>query len=153
MRRILLGCLVPALLLVVASLRADENEELKKLNGTWGFVSVVDNGKAIPADKIKGSKIIFTEDKANWLLPASAPEKLQETGLAIKLDPSKTPKVIDVTLTTGPKKDQTSKCIYQLDGDTLKICFVDDGKNDYPTVFESKEGSKITLWTLKRAKP
>jgi uncharacterized protein (TIGR03067 family) len=149
MRAMPLGCLVVlGLLLVGLPMRADEKEELKKLNGTWEFVSIVDNGETLPDKIVKGSKLIFTEEKGKWLLPAA--DKVIEAGLAIKLDPSKTPKVIDVTITTGPKKGQTSKCIYQLDSDTLKFCFVDDGKKDYPTVFESKKGSKITIWTLKR---
>jgi uncharacterized protein (TIGR03067 family) len=153
MRRILLGCLVLGLLLAVAPLRADEKEELQKLQGTWEMVSVVDRGKEVPADKIKGAKLIVTEAKAKLVPPASAPAPAKEISLAVKVDPSKTPKAIDLTPTEGPEKDQTARAIYQLDGDTLKLGMPDGPKADRPTAFEPKDGGRILVMTFKRAKP
>jgi uncharacterized protein (TIGR03067 family) len=150
--RILFGCL--GLILVVAPLVAqDAKEDLKKLQGTWEFVAVVDNGKEVPADKVKGAKVIVTEDKVKLVPPASAPAGAKEMVLAIKLDPAETPKAIDLTPTAGPQKDETARGIYQIEGDTLKLCLPGELKQDRPTALESKEGSRTTLLTLKRVTP
>ena len=41
-----------------------------------------------------------------------------------KLDASKKPAQIDLTITDGGLKGQTFPAIFQLDGDTLKVCRV-----------------------------
>jgi hypothetical protein len=46
----------------------------------------------------------------------------------------------------------TLEGIYQLDGDTWKICLKVSGK-ERPTKFETKAGSELVLATLKRQTP
>ena len=58
---------------------------------------------------------------------------------------------MDVLGTEGPNKGKTFPSIYELDGDTLKICYTLEGK-DRPAGFESKEGTETLLVTYKRAK-
>ena len=66
------------------------------------------------------------------------------------LDPSKTPKAADWTITTeGELKGKTALGIYDVDKDTWKHCF---GFDKRPEKFESKEGSKVTNAVLKRVK-
>ena len=67
------------------------------------------------------------------------------------LDPSQTPKTIDYILTDGPDLGKTQRGIYELDGDTVKFCFVPPGA-DRPTDFTTKEGSVRTLTVWKRVK-
>ena len=66
-----------------------------------------------------------------------------------KLDAKKKPAEIDIT---PPKEDGTHLGIFKIDGDTLTICMSDKGASERPTKFESPEGSKVMLLTLKRAK-
>jgi uncharacterized protein (TIGR03067 family) len=72
-----------------------------------------------------------------------------------KLDENKKPKTIDLTAGgrdgSGKKPDDVLPGIYELDGDSLKICLGLPGK-DRPTEPSAKEGAKQTLYTYKREK-
>ena len=57
------------------------------------------------------------------------------------------PKTIDLTFTEGPGKGQTQKGIYELEGDTQKICFA-KGDQERPTEFTSKPGSGQMIQVL-----
>src|SRR5262249_3052473 len=62
----------------------------------------------------------------------------------LKLDPSKSPKHLDLTI-----KDKSMPGIYQMKGDTLTICI---GETERPTKLKSREGSKTMLlvWKLQK---
>ena len=68
-----------------------------------------------------------------------------------KLDPSKSPKTIDVTMTEGLNKGTVMLGIYEIDGDTLKVCFDAEGKKR-PTEFKSAPGSQTFVNVHKRVK-
>ena len=68
-----------------------------------------------------------------------------------ELDPSKSPKTIDMTLTEGPNKGAIMLGIYEIDADTLKACFDPQGKTR-PTEFKSTPGSANFLNIHKRMK-
>ena len=59
--------------------------------------------------------------------------------------------MIDMWHSEDNPKDVTPG-IYELEGDRLTICFVDKRGGIRPTVFESKKGSDVSLWALKRDK-
>src|SRR5205807_1617746 len=67
----------------------------------------------------------------------------------LSLDVTKKPKRFDLKFTKGPEKGNTSLGIYELDGDTWKICLGLTGKSR-PTKFATKPGSGHALETLKR---
>jgi uncharacterized protein (TIGR03067 family) len=68
-----------------------------------------------------------------------------------KLDPSKSPKAIDVKVTEGPAKGALMLGIYEINGDTLKVCFDAEGKKR-PTHFKSAPGSATFVNVHKRLK-
>jgi uncharacterized protein (TIGR03067 family) len=68
-----------------------------------------------------------------------------------KLDPSKKPKAIDLA-NTGIESKETTLAIYELDGDTLKICWSEKDPEHRATKFASDEDSGQTMIVLKRAK-
>ena len=68
-----------------------------------------------------------------------------------KIDPAANPKAMETTASTGPYKDKPLLGIYELDGDSLKICYAAPGK-DRPTEFNSKAGSGWILTVHKRLK-
>jgi uncharacterized protein (TIGR03067 family) len=70
----------------------------------------------------------------------------------IKLNPSATPKALDITGTEGPNKGRSIPAIYDREGDTLRICYDLSGKSR-PTAFKSAEGTKLFLVTYQREKP
>jgi uncharacterized protein (TIGR03067 family) len=66
-------------------------------------------------------------------------------------DDSKKPKTMDVTGTDGPNKGKTFPAIYELEGDTLRICYDLTGK-ERPKEFKTARQTKLYLVTYKRDK-
>ena len=96
---------------------AGENE-LKKLQGTWQFVSHEMRGKPSTPEELAKMKITFTGDK--WVVREDG--KVLQEGTH-KLDPTKKPAQLDAVVTGGEGKGTTMLGIYELKGDTLKVCF------------------------------
>jgi uncharacterized protein (TIGR03067 family) len=67
--------------------------------------------------------------------------------VTITVDPSKKPKWMD-SVTTG--EDKKALAIYELDGDTLKICV--GLKGERPKEFTGKKDSGCALYVYKREK-
>ena len=125
--------------------KADVEKELKKFQGTWTFESVEAGGKKVPAAEFKGITVTFEGDKYTV---KKGDEVIQAA--TQKLDPSKSPKTLDVTVAEGPNKGAVMLGIYEISGDTLKVCFDPEGKKR-PTQFTSASGSQ-TLVVHKRVK-
>lgn len=85
---------------------------------------------------IKGAKFTIARDG-----------KAVEEG-TLKLDTTKKTKEIDMALGDG---NQTALGIYELHGDTLKLCYAKPG-NDRPKEFSAKEETGHTLSTWQRDK-
>ena len=154
--------LVLALLLLTGAIAAGDDtkdkaikEERAKLVGTWKVDAVEVNGQKIPAEAIKDFEFIFTADSLTRKKDGKA-----ESGSGYKLDPSKSPKWIDMTGTTDGK-EQSIPAVYKLDGDTLTMCFRHDYKKNgkpgevqkRPEKLDGGEGTQQVLMTLKRQKP
>ena len=123
--------------------QADVEKERKKFQGTWTFESVEAGGKAVPADAFKGITVTFEGDKYTV---KKGDEVIQSA--TQKLDPSRSPKALDVTVVEGPHKGAVLLGIYEFSGDTLKVCFDPEGKKR-PTQFQSASGAQ-TLVVHKR---
>jgi uncharacterized protein (TIGR03067 family) len=128
-----------------ADAKAEVDKELNKFQGTWTFVSVVTGGKEEPAAQFKGITVTFTGDK----YAVKKGDKVLEA-CTLKLDPSRSPKTLDATVAEGPNKGTVIRGIYEIRGDTLKVCFDPEGKKR-PTEFKSASGSQ-TLVIHKRVK-
>jgi len=114
--------------------RAEETgaDVLKKLQGTWKFVSQEMDGKPAPKDEVGKQTITFTGDK--WTVRRDG-EVVR--GGTHKFDPAKKPAQVDAAVTEGEGKGDTMLGIYELKGDTLRVCFDPKGKKR-PTDFASK---------------
>jgi uncharacterized protein (TIGR03067 family) len=126
--------------------KPDMEKELKKFQGAWTFESSESGGQKMPADQLKD--LVLTFDGAKHTVKNGA--AVIQTGTQT-IDPSKSPKAIDVTLTEGPSKGAVMLGIYEFDGDTLKVCF-DMGGKQRPTEFKSPSGSATFVNVHKRAK-
>jgi uncharacterized protein (TIGR03067 family) len=107
-------------------------DDLKKLQGTWKFVSQEMDGKPRPSEQLAKLKITFAGDK--WTV--------REDGNVVqggthKVDSAK--KQVDAMVTEGQDKGSTMLGIYELKGDTMKVCFDPMGKNR-PTSLTAKAG-------------
>jgi len=126
--------------------KADIEKETRKFQGTWNIESSVTGGTEVPADQLKGFLVIFEGDKHTL----KSGDQVFQVGTQ-KIDPSKSPKTIDVTMTEGPSKGTVMLGIYEIDGDTLKVCFDPTGKKR-PTEFKSEAGSQNFVNVHKRVK-
>jgi uncharacterized protein (TIGR03067 family) len=130
-------------------------KEKEKLVGTWQVVSVEAKGQKFPAEALKDFQFIFTADSATRQKGGKA-----ESGAGYKLDPSKSPKWIDMTGTTDGKA-RAIPGLYELDGNTLTLCFRADYKQEgkvnevqkRPEKLDGGEGSEQVLMILNRQKP
>lgn len=110
--------------------------------GTWRFESQIDDGQPQPC---VGRTIEFT---ANGKFVVRTDGKEEDYG-AYTVDPSKDPPQTE----WDPKANGNDvPGIYQLEGDTLRVCLLADPKGVRPKAFVAPAGSKYILLTLKRAK-
>lgn len=126
--------------------KAEVEKELKKFQGAWTFESAVSGGMEAPAADLKGMTVTFEGDK----FTVKNGDQLILAGTQ-KLDPSKSPKSIDVTVTEGMNKGAVMLGIYEISGDTLRVCFDPEGKKR-PTEFKSATGSQTFVNVHKRVK-
>jgi uncharacterized protein (TIGR03067 family) len=122
---------------------AQVKEEIDKLQGTWAIVSLEVEGMKMKETVFKGSKIILN-GTAFTTLSMGATYKGTFT-----VDPTATPKTIDMNFTEGPEAGNKSLGIYELDGDTWKLC-LSVGAKERPKAFATKAGSGLALESLKR---
>jgi len=132
-------------LLIAADKPKDDTakKDLEALQGDWTLVSGERNGEKFPEELLKSLKRTIKGDKAT----ITRDGETIATG-TMTLDTSKKLKTIDVKL---EGMDQTIKGIYELEGETFKMCYAMPG-GDRPKEFASKEGSGITLAVWKKAK-
>jgi uncharacterized protein (TIGR03067 family) len=119
----------------------------KKYEGTWRVVALEVNGAK--ASEKNARKITVTNHAdGTWAVEADGKEVWKGTS---KIDPMSKPKAIDFVPTEGANAGQTFLGIYEIEGDTRKLCYAPPGK-DRPTAFASKPGSGHILVALEREK-
>ena len=135
-------------LAVGASLRAfaaDLSDDAKAVQGTWKPAKAELAGHPMPNAVLQVINLKMDNGKYEVSV-GEAPDKGTYT-----LDSAATPKAITVTGTDGPNQGQTFPAIYELDGDTLRICYDLSGAKR-PTEFKSLAGTKLYLVTYVRKK-
>jgi len=119
-------------------------KDLDGLQGTWNLVSAMQDGKALPEDKVKQTTIVFKDD--TFLFPELAEYATSKSG-TIKIDATKKPKEMDAIST----EKEVMLGIYKLNGDKYKVCFAPAGK-PRPTKLGSTAGSGNILQVWERQK-
>jgi uncharacterized protein (TIGR03067 family) len=133
------------LLVASAGLAADQ-DDAKAMQGTWVIESAQLAGRN-HTDDFAGMKLVI--DGNRYVVEFG---KNTDKG-TFTLDPTKTPRRIDVVSAEGPFKGKTLPGIYELKGDNLTLCFEADGKGDQrPTKFEAPEMTRFALLTYRREK-
>jgi len=150
MKGITLWILTTVLLGLLASARADDKDKVaaedKKFEGTWKVVKMEVGGEKVTDDVFENMTFTFTGKKYEQ----KRGDQLMEAGTQ-DLDPSKTPKLMDVTVTDGETKGKKQLAIYEIDGDKCRLCFAQHDSTDRPTKFETKDSENM-LFELKRKK-
>lgn len=129
-------------LLAVATVQADG---LKDLNGNWIPSEGQLNGKKAPDDFISALKLTIADGKYTVTVG-----ELKDTG-KLSVDASKKPATMDIQAEEGPNKGKTILAIYELSGDTLKICY-QLGAGERPKDFQSTKDNKQFVVTYNRQK-
>jgi uncharacterized protein (TIGR03067 family) len=121
-----------------APAQKDTEKEVAKLQGTWRGVSGEELGTVLKDTKDEEIEFVF---KGDSLVVKQHREVTAE--FKFSLDPSKSPKELDLHFAEADKKGKVCLAIYELDGDKLTICTntklrpTDDEKR--PNVYSTKK--------------
>jgi RNA polymerase sigma factor (sigma-70 family) len=126
----------------------------ERLQGTWEWVSWTQGGKTIKRGDLREEDsrpkaLRFIGDKVLTVMVNTGGKEV-EFKYRFKLDPSRKPKEIDLT-PEGEPKGRTGPGVYELEEDTLRVCFPGQPGRERPTRLGSKEGEGYALLTFKRA--
>ena len=121
-------------------------KEQEKLEGTWSFVS--SSGEASQTKENRAAvRMVFKGDTVSFVAEGN---KLTVQGTYI-VDLSKNPKTMDINLENDGKK-LTTLAIYELDGDTFKLCHYLGEKASKERPKEFVADKQTVLGILKREK-
>jgi uncharacterized protein (TIGR03067 family) len=139
--RLMLG-LAACVLLVAAEDKDKGAKAGDPLTGTWKVVKLVADGQE--RDQAKGSTFVYKDGKMTRKGPRG------EQTSTYKIDTTKKPATIDMTAESGQRAGVTSKGIFEVKGDELKICFGFMPDAERPKALASEAGSGEVLIVLKR---
>ena len=124
---------------------ASPPDDAKALQGYWESTKAELAGQAMPDEVLKTISLKLDNGKYEVSV-AGAPDKGDYT-----LDPTSKPKSMTITGTEGPNNGKTFPAIYELKGDTLRICYDLSGAKR-PAEFKTSAGTKLYLVTYNRKK-
>jgi RNA polymerase sigma-70 factor (ECF subfamily) len=120
--------------------------DARQLQGIWRVVVQEQDGQELSEERLQSanSRMIFV---GNQLRHRDTAPNGQDVGqdVTFTLDPTQSPKAIDLK-----RNGQKLFGIYELDGETLKVC-VDKNPGHRPREFSTQKGSQRILHVLKRA--
>ena len=122
-----------------------DDDTAQSLNGTWLPKVAEIGGEKFPDEVRKAMTLLIADDKYTVTIG----EKLDKG--TVKLDRAAKPNAMDITGTEGPNNGKTFLAIYDLSGDTLKVCYDLTGK-ERPTEFKTQKGGLQFLVTYERKK-
>ena len=125
---------------------SESKRELLRLQGTWEMAALEVNGEEVPAKKLRGTTLTVRGDK----YVVKVKDVAHET--TIKLDPGKDPRAIDTYFPNGTELPKLSKGVYDLDGDTFRVCRHQTPGEDRPTQIGSWPNTNLFVVTWKRKK-
>jgi uncharacterized protein (TIGR03067 family) len=135
-------------LCVIASLTAlaaDDSADIKALQGTWLPVKAELGGKPMSDELLKTVVLKLNKDNYETTVAGEADNGTWTVDVSTK------PKGMTVNGVIGPNAGRTFPCIYEIQGDTLRICYDLSGARR-PTEFKTQAGTKLYLVTYNRKK-
>jgi len=123
--------------------------EFKTMAGSWMPIFTENNGYKASEGDLTG--ILWIRD-ADGKWTARRDGKTLVEWAVKNIDPTQNPKAIDIEVAAGTYKGVVYLGIYELDGDTLRICFALPDKPERPTEFSAAKGTVRALSEFKRVK-
>ena len=123
--------------------------DLLALQGEWTMVSASADGQAMPEAMVKEMKRVCKDDETTTTMADRVYMKAK-----FILDASKKPKTIDYQMLEGFTKGEKQLGIYEIEGDTFKVCFGRPGAGR-PTDFTSTpgDGHTLSVWSGRSSRP
>ena len=121
------------------------DDDAKTVQGNWKPVKAELAGQPM-ADAVLKSISLKLDHGKYEIFVGEAPDRGTYT-----LDSATKPKSITITGTEGPNNGKTFPAIYELQGETLRICY-DLSGDKRPTEFKSIAGTRLYLVTYNRKK-
>ena len=141
MKHILYICLTIAASLTAFA--ADPPDDAKAVQGSW-TPTKADLGRQPMTEAVLKSISLKLDNGKYEVFVGGKPDKGTYT-----IDSASKPKSMTVTGTEGPNNGKTFPAIYELKGDTLRICYDLSGAKR-PTEFKTIAGTRLYLVTYSR---
>jgi uncharacterized protein (TIGR03067 family) len=167
MERRVIPALVGLLALAAAPLAAGEGgKDRDSLQGTWTWVAYEEAGAKATPEMMRDWTMRIRRDS----LVLRGPSDLPTIEATIRLDPGTKPRQIDLIYSTPstpkrgrsnssgtamgplPAAERATPGIYELDGDTLRVCLAARGLARRPAKFDGSKASGAGLYVFKRKK-
>jgi uncharacterized protein (TIGR03067 family) len=117
--------------------------DLDDLQGSWSIVALEAEGMAMPAGMLRGAKIVVEGSGFKSIAMGAVYEGI------VELDANTQPKTLAMKFTAGPENGNTNFGIYELVGDSWKIC-INLKTGAAPAGFATSAGSGYALEVLTR---
>ncbi|HLW66207.1 MAG TPA: TIGR03067 domain-containing protein [Gemmataceae bacterium] len=128
--------------------KGNATSDLRKLQGAWEIQKLEQDGESA-ADASILKMVIIQDDRFAFRYRLARSKEDGDLVYHFRLDTSKSPRQIQLT---SPEEGDLAPGIYELDGDTLKICWNRNDKSSVPSDFTCAKGSDRRLIVLQRAK-
>jgi uncharacterized protein (TIGR03067 family) len=115
------------------------NTELGRLAG-WQVIGHETKGKPTNEEHWRKVQFVFKGDQLTYVGDDILSKKVAKITLVV--DPSTSPRVIDLKIVAGEFKGTTLEGVYEIKDDGLKICFRNDETKNWPNDF-----SKTRIWS------
>ena len=90
--------------------------EIDRMQGTWRVVALETEGQPMAQAMLAEARIVVSGDRFTSLGMGAI------YGGTLVVDASATPRRLDLVFDRGPEQGSTNLAIYELDGDTWRIC-------------------------------
>ncbi len=136
-------CIGLAVALSLGAFAADSPDDARAIQGNWKPVKAELAGQPMPDAVLKTISLKLDNGKYKVFV-GTEPDRGTYT-----LDSSSKPKGMSITGTEGPNHGKTFPAIYELKGDTLRICYDLSGAKR-PAEFKTAAGTQLYLVTYHR---
>ena len=138
-------CIGLAVAASLSAFAADPPDDAKAVQGSWTPARAELAGRPVADDVLKSISLKLEHGKYEVFV-GDKPDRGTYT-----IDSTTKPRSMTITGTEGPNNGRTYPAIYELKGDTLRICYDLSGAKR-PTEFKSSAGTKLYLVTYNRKK-
>ncbi|HWF20455.1 MAG TPA: TIGR03067 domain-containing protein [Verrucomicrobiae bacterium] len=128
-----------------SALAADPVDDAKAVQGTWAPAEAILGGKPMSVAILKTISLKMHSGKYEVLV-AGNPDKG-----TYQIDSASKPTGMTIVGTEGPNRGRKFPAIYEIKGDTLRICYDLSGAKR-PAEFKSIPGTRLYLVTYNRKK-